>query len=636
MFLKKISITESCGIFFSASDRRVSAQLCGELSKPPPDSPAREILDKSGHWLVSGIQRLNLHQLVYLTKLCQLYPAASAEERAQLAVEIERFIAETNLRNSPEVKSALLLIPQKIIAAHQKQNLRTIIETVNDYRQIFEQPRYVRAFLAAEPFRPLSLDSAQSDFVRLKQTGAKPAGRWQTWRRFYRNLNPVLRDPIRAVASAGLAAGVFALFPAIAYPSLDFLPFPLSNVIVLNTALGLFTNSVMLLVSANGLRFWRYNLRDLKGVKLSQSAMYSSLGLPLTQLCSFTAQAWLTAAGASRSLLKILTLLGVGTIGAAYTFGNNKIRGKTRRECWFNAFRPLTGSGLSMILTSALNIEMRYLTVVSKACDNFYRLCVEGALNYLSHKAFIRKNLCRLYPQNYGAETPDSLDAKLIKFNIEALSFIKTPGGASSVQGYLYTLDVRMLIRLFQKTGQDRSRHLADIQRYSYADSRQAENYFSQTYYWYRLMLAKALRRTIRSSWRLGGQSRQTPLSSQKVLTEARHRIKNLTAANSRELRGRVVEQALAAIQSKSAGQLNAVLLELYLIFGARVMPDIQDYLAVLTEEQLLLGSADYLQKPRVPAELKAVRKILLAYADRLVGNARGAQARDIIYQGRP
>ncbi|GBR74769.1 hypothetical protein NO1_1891, partial [Candidatus Termititenax aidoneus] len=574
MFCKIIFVTEnkfSRLFFFSGRDKKIAGQIVAALNAAKDsrqiDFAVSELINKSQSWLVNGIQRFNLHKIIYLTLLCYAFAFSnSSKQRELIAENVNHFIAETNTRGLLEINMALLRAPCRIIAAYQNKNTRRLIEAVNDYRQILEQPPYAKSLLELEgstlpknKFRVINQDSlavmltaqnvagpGAAEMPKIKNN-PKPQTAFHRISRIYRNLKPLIRNSYRVLAGVSTAALCFTLFP-----NLDF---PLPNVILFNTLLNLFTNSVMLCISARGTKFWQYRLSDINPLKLSQSVMYSSLGLPLTQFTAYALQNIL--AGANNLVLaNAATLLGVGLAGAGYTFINNKARGKNSLETKLNTLRPVFGSASAAGLAAAAGgLPQNYLTLLSMLMGNVYRLIVEGTINYSLYKRFIYKNLKQLELEN-GAEE------KLIKFNIEAMSFIENPGGAASVQSYLNALAPLELVRLFGKLGQDRSLHLADIQNFSYVDSARAEYYFTNTYFEYRKMLALAVRTAghIKQA-----DSLENIEAADNAVNNLLLRIKNLPAAQIKVIREETVNRTFSGLSEMSAAQINDAVLALCL-----------------------------------------------------------------------
>ncbi|MDR2431840.1 MAG: hypothetical protein LBD99_06285 [Candidatus Margulisbacteria bacterium] len=624
-------------IFFSKQDRSLAGELITALDKTPAPQQihfaAAELMNKGQRWLVNGIQRFNLNKISYLTMLCHAFALSpAAKQKKIIAANVNRFIAEINIRGAAEINMALVRTPCRIIAAYQAKDSEGLTEAVNDYRQILEQPMYARGLLDMEnlrflqnKFKTISADSLNK-MLAAQNVSAPNAKIPPTWndsapptifnrvRRLYRNLRPIIRNSCRVLAGVSFAAAFFALFPAA--------DFPVPNAVLINTLLNLFTNSIMLCISARGTKFWQYRLSDISLLKLSQSVMYSSCGLPLTQSAAYLLQNIL--AGANNLLFaNAATLLGVGLAGAVYTFLNNKGRGKNPLETKLNTLRPVFGSSSALALAAAAGgLPQNYLTLLAMVMGNAYRLIVEGAINYSLYKRFIYQNLKQL-------ELASNEEEKLIKFNIEAMSFIENPGGASSVQSYLNTLEPPRLIRLFKKLGQDRSRHLANIQSYSYADPAQAEYYFSNTYFRYRQMLALAVR--------AAGQikkSSENLEAAENAADKLLPRIKNLSAAQARMLRAETLSKTFSRISKMSAGQINEALLALYLVFQSQALPAIQAYVANLGEEQLSSGIAAVLQRECSPRTRPAARKLLAVYIQSLVRKTQSEYAKHIIYKG--
>jgi hypothetical protein len=445
---------------------------------------------------------------------------------------------------------------------------------------------------------------------------SKPQTIFNKCRRVYRNLRPLIRNSCRILSGAALASAFFALFPAVDYP--------VPNVILLNAGLNLFTNSIMLCISARGSKFWQYRLTDISLLKLAQSVMYSSLGLPLTQSVAYLLRT--TLAGTNSLLLaNTATLLGVGLVGAGYTFLNNKIRGKNSLETKLNTLRPVFGSASALGLVGAVGgLPQNYLTLLSLVMGNVYRLIVEGTINYSLYKRFIYKNLHQLELAGQEAAT-------LIKFNLEAMSFIENPGGAVSVQSYLHTLQALELIGLFGKLGQDRSGHLADIQNYSYADSAGAEYYFTHTYFAYRKMLALAIRATAKIA---KTDFPASPDAAASAADKLLLRLENLPAAKVRLIRAETISKTFSRLPEMSAAQINDAALALYLLFRHKALPDIQNYLDNLSEEQISAGLAALLRQKYSAKSYPAARRLLAIYVRTLLRKTQNEYAKHLIYKG--
>jgi hypothetical protein len=643
MFCKTIKFGNKFSrlFFFSAQDKKLAGQIVAALNEAKNsgqiDFDVNELINKSQRWLVNGIQRFNLNKIIYLTLLCYSFVLSdSAEQKKIIAANVSRFIAEINVRGSPEISLVLLRTPGRLIAAYQNRDNRRLIEAVNDYRQTLEQPVYAKGLLKLERLALPKNEFKEIDAAVLEEMLAaqnvlrpnaaapapplekisRPRPIFSKVRRIYRDLKPLLRNSGRVLAGVSLATAFFNLFPALDYP--------LPNVVLANTLLNLFTNSVMLWVSARGPKFWQWRFADLNLLKLAQSVMYSSWGLPLTQSTAYLCQNIL--AGVNNLLLaNAAALLGVGLTGAAYTFFNNKIRGKNSLETKLNTFRPAFGSASALGLAAALGgLPQNYLTLLSMVMGNVYRLVVEGSINYSLYKRFIYRNLKQLDLQN-------NADEKLIKFNLEAMSFIENPGGAASVQSYLNTLEPLSLISLFGKLGQDRSSHLADIQNHSYADSAGAEYYFTHTYFAYRKMLALAIR--------AAGRIRQTYFpensgAADDTVNKLLGRIKNLPAAKAKMIRGETVSKIFSGLAEMSAAQVNDAALALSLLFRDQALPDIRDYIDNLTEEQISSGLAALLCPEYSAGVYPAARKLLAVYVKALVRKTQSECAKHRIYKG--
>ncbi|GBR76535.1 hypothetical protein NO2_1068 [Candidatus Termititenax persephonae] len=352
--------------------------------------------------------------------------------------------------------------------------------------------------------------------------------------------------------------------------------------------------------------------------------MYSSLGLPLTQFTAYALQNILARAN-NLALANIATLLGVGLTGAAYTFFNNKVRGKNSLETKLNILRPVFGSVSAAGLAAAVGgLPPNYLTLLSMVMGNVYRLIVEGAINYSLYKRFIYKNLKQLGLENKTEE-------KLIKFNIEAISFIANPGGAAAVPGYLNTLEPLELVQLFGRLGQNRSLHLANIQNYSYADSARAEDYFTHTYFEYRKMLALAIRATGQINRTNSLENREAADGTVKDLLL---RIKNLPAAQAKVIRRDTVSKTFSRLEEMSAAQINEAVLALFLVFKNKALPDIQNYLDNLSEEQLSSGLVEILERQYSALYYPAARKLFAVYASALLRKTQSEYAKHLIYKG--
>lgn len=629
LFSKQISLAKIPLISFSRQDRRIAKEIWQILNNSEQTSntenytETQELL-KREHWLANGIQRFNINPLVYLTSLMNIFfKTNSTAKREILAGEIAQFIADVNQKSIPELNTAMLLLPQKIFIAYQNGDNREIVQAVNDFRQTFEQPKYAQNLL--NQYRLNRIVNSQITDTQIKllneniQRRNMPDRPQQKLRRRYRNLNPVLRDSGRVVLATGITAGTFALLPsAIAYPELP-LPGIFSNMLFFNLVLNTVSNSVMLWVSGNGLRVSNYRLSDLKGVKLSQSAMYSQLGLPLTQLISFGANYFLAAQGLQNPLLtKILVLLSVGIVGATYTFLNNyAIRGKSLEESKFNMMRPLAGSFLAMGITNIFNISAEFLTIWSKICDAAYRFFVEGILNYRAYRTSIWKDLEKASPKNFQNLSAKELQNQLFKFNIEATSFILKPGGISSVQNFLNKkIDTQTLIRLFQKLGQERSGHIANIQRHSYYDSQQAEDCFNDLYYQYRVMLAQAICKRAKLFF--------NPFDETRPWSEFKENLKNKSPQDLKFLRIKTLE----ALKNSQPENLNIELLKLGAWFGVSTLPYIRKYLNDLSEEKLAVGIADLLSMKFNSDERLFAKKILEIYSAILIKKTKREKQR--------
>ncbi|MDR2428702.1 MAG: hypothetical protein LBD62_02730 [Candidatus Margulisbacteria bacterium] len=642
MFGKTIGVTEnrfSRLVFFSGQDKSLAKQIIAALDEAKNsgqiDFAAAELLDKGQRWLVNGIQRFNLNKIIYLTLLCYVFVLSnSSQQKEIIAANVSRFIAEVNTRGLVEINAALLRTPAKIIAAYQNRDNRRLIEAVNDYRQTLEQPLYARGLLGMEKltlpknrFRVIDTDILSATLaaqnvsnpgaiaaVRAQNT-ARPQTVFNKLRRIYRNLRPLVRNSCRVLSGVALASTFFALFPAT--------DFPVPKAVWINALLNLFTNGVMLCVSARGLKFWQYCLADISLLKLTQSVMYSSVGLPLTQSVAYLLRHVL--AGANNLLLaNTATLLGVGLAGAGYTFLNNKARGKNPLETKLNTLRPVFGGASALGLAAAAGgLPQNYLTLLSMVMGNVYRLIVEGAINYSLYKRFIYKNLKQLEAQN--------AEKQLIKFNLEAMSFIESPGGAASVQSYLNTLEPRRLVNLFKKLGQDRSSHLADIQNYSYADSAGAEYYFTNTYFEYRKMLALAVRATAKIA---KTDFPADPDAAESAADKLLLRIKNLPAAKVRLIRAETINKTFSQMPEMSAAQINDAALALYLLFRHKAQPDIRNYIDNLTEEQISSGLAALLRQKYSAKSYPAARRLLAIYVKALVGKTQSEYAKHLIYKG--
>jgi hypothetical protein len=644
MFCKIIFIAEKKYprfLFFGGQDKKIAAQIIMALNEAKDPQQMNftvdELIDKGQYWLVNGIQRFNLNKIIYLTMLCYAFAFSDSSKQKEIIAEnVSRFIKEINTRGSAEINMALLRTPCRIIAAYQSKNTGRLVEAVNDYRQILEQPLYAKGLLAMESLtlsknkfkvidqssltEMLTAQNVASPSAVLKTLPVKNVSKPQTifnkCRRVYRNLKPLIRNSYRGVAGVSAAALCLALFPD--------LDFPVSNAILFNALLNLFTNSVMLYISARGTKFWQYRLTDINPLKLSQSVMYSSLGLPLTQFTAYSLRNIL--AGTNNLLLaNAATLLGVGLAGASYTFLNNKVRGKNTLETKLNTLRPVFGSAAAIGLAAALGgLPQNYLTLLSMIMGNVYRLIVEGTINYSLYKRFIYQNLKQL-------ELADNTEEKLIKFNIEAMSFIENPGGGASVQSYLNTLESLQLVRLFSKLGQDRSSHLANIQNYSYAGSARAEYYFTNTYFEYRKMLALAIRAT-------GRINKADPLenieTADSTVNNLLLRIKNLPTAQTKIIRKETIDKTFSRLPEMSAGQINDAVLALYLVFKNKALPDIQNYLDNLSEEQISSGLAEILQRKYSALYYPAAQKLLAVNAKTLLGKTQSEYSKHLIYKG--
>ncbi|MDR1997293.1 MAG: hypothetical protein LBQ83_03110 [Candidatus Margulisbacteria bacterium] len=617
-------------LFFSSQDRETAKRIIAVLDNIQDsqhiDIEVQEFISKGQRWLVNGLQRFNLNKIIHLTRMCYAFSLSnSTTQKDLIAANIKHFISEINTRGSLDVNMALLIAPGKIISAYRNKNPAGILEALNDYRQTLEQPLYARGMFKIEKpainknvFRTIDAAALTQALSRPNVSARAAGGKTliAKIRRTYRNIRPVIRDSYRILTGLSLAAAFFTLFPAV--------DFPLPDVVLANALLNIGTNSVMLWVSARGHRFWQYRLADLNSIKLSQSVMYSSLGLPLTQSAAFLLKS--IPAGTDNLLFSnALTLLGVGLVGAIYTFLNNKARGKNPLETRLNTLRPVFGNAAAIGIVTALGgIPQNYLTLVSIIMGNVYRLIVEGTINYALYKKFIYKNLGQLQLESAGAE-------QLIKFNLEAMSFIESAGGASAVQGYLQTMNPLLLGELFRKLGRDRSRHLANIQNYSYTDSLQAEYYFAHTYFLYRAMLALAMRRTGKIK---KIDSLEKAESAQAELDRLILRLNSIPAAKARILQEEAISKAFGQIQEMSAKQINAAALDLYLVFKKKVTAGIQGYIDNLTEEQLVSGMADLLQQAYSPAFYPAARRLLAIYVNTLVKKTQADQAKHIIYKG--
>ncbi|GBR74282.1 hypothetical protein NO1_1487 [Candidatus Termititenax aidoneus] len=645
MFCKTIATAEnkfSRFLFFGGQDKKIAGQIVAALNAAKDsqqiDFAVGEFINKSQRWLVNGIQRFNLHKIIYLTVLCYAFARSdSSEQKKIIAENVSRFIAEINTRGSMEINMALLRAPCRIIAAYQNKNTERLIEAVNDYRQILEQPLYAKGLLAMErstlPKNKFSIIDQESLTVMLAAQNVsspnaaaetlqvrnvfRPQTIFNKCRRVYRNLKPLIRNSYRGAAGISAAAMCLALFPE--------LDFPVPNAVLFNALLNLFTNSVMLWISARGPKFWQYRLSDINPLKLSQSVMYSSLGLPLTQFTAYTLQNILAGAN-NLALANAAVLLGVGLAGAGYTFLNNKARGKNSLETKLNTLRPAFGgvSAAGLAAIAGGRLPQNYLTLLSMVMGNVYRLIVEGTINYSLYKKFIYKNLEQLEPESRVGE-------KLVKFNIEAMSFIESPGGINSVQNHLNKLKPLELVRLFGKLGQDRSLHLADIQNHSYADSARAEYYFTNTYFEYRKMLALAIR--------AAGQVKKIDSLNNNEAAESRVddillRIKNLSAAQVKVFRKRAVNITFSKLSEMSAAHINDEALRFGLAFKNKALPDIQNYLANLSEGQIISALADILQREYWASYYPVAQKLFAVYAKVLLGKTRSEYSKHLIYKG--